>query len=76
MFATGVKMVDGNGGFCPKAAGHGLAPILSTDCLSPQTAGLHFLNFSRLPKMIREDPFLCFHVESSKKIITRKCFYV
>jgi len=55
MFATGVKMVDGNGGFCLKAVGYGLAPILSTDCFSPQTAGLHFLNFSRLPEMTRED---------------------
>jgi len=55
MFATGVKMVDGNGGFCLKAVGYGLAPIQSTYCFSPQTAGLHFLNFSRLPKMTRED---------------------
>lgn len=62
-FASGVCLLQGwkwltdrnNGGFCLKTMGYGLASILSTDCLSPQTVGLHFLNFSRLPKMTRED---------------------
>ncbi|CAK7335624.1 unnamed protein product [Dovyalis caffra] len=66
-----------NSSLCLKAVGDGVAPILSTDCLSPQSTWTS-LSVSKLHLAAKDDggEFLCLHMESSKKIVTRKCICV
>ncbi|KAJ4832362.1 hypothetical protein Tsubulata_002165 [Turnera subulata] len=62
---------------CIKAVGDGFGPILSTECLSPQSTWKLTSNSTHhLAVRDERGEYLCLHMEPSNEIVTRRCICV